>query len=66
MEMQFNSDPKKQANEVVFSRKSNTCTYLPVTFNNNIIAACPLQKYLGVVLDSKLYVSVHIGQKIRK
>ena len=52
--MQFNPDPKKQANEVIFSRKSNKRTYPPVTFSNNIIATCPHQKHLGVVLDSKL------------
>ena len=52
--MQFNPDPKKQANEVILSRKSNKCTYPPVIFNNNIIATCPHQKHLGVVLDSKL------------
>ena len=38
--VQFNPDPKKQANEVIFSRKSNRCTYPPMTFNNNIIATC--------------------------
>ena len=48
--MQFNPDPKKQANEVIFSRESNRCTYPPVTFSNNIIATCPHQKQLGVVL----------------
>ena len=61
--MQFNPDPKKQANEVIFSRKSNRCTYPPVTFNNNIIATCPHQKHLGVVLDSKLDFNIHIEQK---
>ena len=61
--MQFNLDPKKQANEVIFSRKSNRCTYLPVTFNNNIITRCPHQKHFGVVVDSKLDFSTHIEQK---
>ena len=64
--MQFNPDPKKPANEVIFSRKSNRCTYPPVTCNNNIIATCPHQKHLGVVLDSKLDFSNHNEQKIRK
>ena len=50
--IQFNPDLKKQANEVIFPRKSNKCTYRPVTFSNNIIATCPHQKHLGVVLDS--------------
>ena len=64
--MQFNPDPKKQAKEVIFSRKSNRCIYPPVTFNNNIIATCPHQKHLGIVFDSKSDFSVHIEQKIRK
>ena len=64
--MQFKPDPKKQANEVIFSWKSNRCTYPPVTFNNNIIATCHHQKHLGVVLDSKLDFSIDIEQKIRK
>ena len=63
--MQFNTDTKKQANEVIFTRKSNRCTYPPVTFNNNIITTCPHQKHLGVALDSKLDFSIHIEQKIR-
>ena len=49
--MQFNPDLKKQANEVIFSWRLNTCTYPPVTYNNNI-ATCSHQKQLGVVLDS--------------
>ena len=56
---------KKQANEVIFSQKSNRYTYLPVIFNNNIIATCPHQKHLGIVLDSKLDFSIHTEQKIK-
>ena len=32
--MQFNPDSNKQANEVIFSTKSNNCSHPPVTFNN--------------------------------
>ena len=64
--MQFSPDPKKQGNEVIFSRKSNTCTYPPVTSNKNIIATCLHQKHQGVVLDSELDFSIHTEQKIRK
>ena len=66
MEKQFNADPMKQANEVIFSWKSNKTTYPPVTFNNNTIATCPHHKHLGVVLDSKLDFNIHIEQKLRK
>ena len=64
--MQFNPDPNKQANEVIFSRKfnSNQIYYPTIKFNNNNICRCPHQKYLGVVLDSKLDLKNHVDQKI--
>ena len=55
--MQFNPDPKKPAKEIIFPWKSNIYTYTSVTFNNNMILACPHQKPKGVVLDSKLEFS---------
>ena len=64
--MQFNPDPKKQTNEIIFSRRSNRCTYPPITSSNNIITTCPHKKHVGVVLDSKLDFSIHTEQKIRK
>ena len=64
--MHFNPDPKKQANEVIFSRKSNKNIYPPVTFNNYHVTNCSHQKHLGVVLDSKLDFNLHIEQKIKK
>ena len=33
--MQFNPDRDKQVNEVIFSRKSNSCSHSTVTFSNN-------------------------------
>ena len=64
--MQFNPDPKKQANEVIFSRISNKVTYPPVIFNNNSIAKYLYHKHLGVVLDSKLDFSIHSEHKIKR
>ena len=65
--MQFNPDPNKQANEVIFSRKmNNNLSYSPVKFNGNNITKCSDQKHLGVVLDSKLDFNTHIDQKIKK
>ena len=60
--MQFNPDPNKHANEVIFSRKtnSNNLSHPPIKFNNNN------QKHLGIVLDSKLNFNAHVDQKIRK
>ena len=64
--MQFNPDPNKQANEVIFSRKSNSFPYPPVKFNENNITKCSYQKHLGIVLDSKLNFNTHIDQKYKK
>ena len=64
--MEFNPDPKKQANEVIFSRRSNTVLHPPAIFNNNSIAKCLYQKHLGNVLDSKLDFFIHIKHKIKR
>ena len=66
--MQFNPDPNKQANEVIFSRitNSNNLSHPHIKFNNNNISKCPHQKHLGIVLDSKLNFSAHVDQKIKK
>ena len=60
--MLFNPDPNKQANEVIFSRKSNPNSFPNplVKFDENIITKCSYQKHLGIVLDSTLTVNTHI------
>ena len=63
--MQFNQDRNKQANGVIFLRKSSTdVSYPTVKFSNNNIVKCSEQKHLGVVLDAKLNLDFHINQKI--
>ena len=52
--MIFNPDPSKQAQEVVFSRKSNAGNHGTVYFNNVPVIKENIQKDLGLVLDSKL------------
>ena len=64
--LQFNSDPKKQPNEVIFSCKSDTYIHPPVKFSNNTITKCSHQMHVGVALDSKLAFNIHIEQKIKK
>ena len=66
--MQFNPDPNKQANEVIFSRKtsSNNLSHPPIKFNKIDISKSPHQKHLGIVLDSKLSFNAHVDQKIKK
>ena len=64
--MQFNLDPKKQANGVIFSRESKAHSYLPLTFKNNDVKKYPHQKNLGIILDSKLDFDICIDNKIKK
>ena len=61
--MQFNLDPNKQANEVIFFRKlvSNYLLHPLVKFNNNNIT-----KKLRVFLNSNLNFNILIDQKIKK
>ena len=61
-----NPDPNKQANEVIFSRKSKVHSHPPLTFNNNDVKKCPHQKHLGIILDSNLDFNVQVGNKIKK
>ena len=64
--MQFNPDPNKQANEVIFSRKSisHNLSYPPIKYNERIITKCNHDKHLGIILDSNLNFNTHIDQKI--
>ena len=63
--MQFNPDPNKHANKVIFSGKSKIHFYPPLTFNNNV-KKHPHQKHLGIILDSKLDFNIHVNNKIKK
>ena len=60
--MQFNPDPNKQGNEVLFLEKSGS--HPPVAFNSNVIKEYPHHKHSGIALDSKLDFKFHVDQKI--
>ena len=55
--MSFNPDPKKQAQKVIFSRKSKIILHPPIVFNNNNsnnVMQTVSQKHLGIILDTRL------------
>ena len=52
--MSFNLDSCKQTQEVIFSRKFDKDSHLPLTFNNNIVYQVPSQKHLGIRTDNRL------------
>ena len=57
--MNFNPDPTKQAQELIFSRKVQTTNHPPLFFNENVVPQTTLQKHLEMFLDSKLNFSEH-------
>ena len=52
--MNFNPDPFKQAEEVLFSRKIKSQNHPCLHLNNNSVNQTPFQKYLRMYLDPKL------------
>ena len=67
--MNFNHDPTKQAQELIFTRKVQTTNHLPLFFNENVVPQSSSQKHLGMFRDSKLNFSEHlktIFQKTKK
>ena len=54
------SDPNKQAQEVIFSRKINKIHHPPLYFNQNLVKSSSTHKHLGMILDTKLDFSLHL------
>ena len=52
--MSFNPDPRKQAQEVIFSRKINKPNHPSLNFNNTVVNQSTTHKHLGMILDTKL------------
>ena len=50
--MNFNPDPSKEAQEVIFSRKLQKSTHPMLSFNNNTVTQSVTQKHLGMLLDT--------------
>ena len=65
-EMSFNSDPSKEAQEVIFSRKINEVYHPPPLFNNFTVQQMSSEKHLGIHLDEELTFKHHINEKINK
>ena len=60
----FNPDLSKQAQEVIFSRKTVKISHRSLTFNTVPVARTTCQKHLGLYLDEKLSFFNHINAKI--
>ena len=64
--MLFNLDLSKQAQKVVFSRKTNKISHPTTTFNTVPVASTSCQKRLGLYLDEKSNFSQHVNINISK
>ena len=62
----FNTDPNKQAQEVIFSRKIKKTSHPPLNFYNNSLKQIQFQKQLGVYLGSKLDFREHLQNIFKK
>ena len=58
--MSFNPDPNKQAQEVIFSRKTKKINHPPLTFSKSTVSQSTSQKHLGVILDASLSFDEHL------
>ena len=58
--MNFNPDPCKQAQELLFSQKISSKPYPSINFSDNPIHQVQLQKNLSLLLDPKLSLYEHI------
>ena len=62
----FNPDLKKQAQEMIFSRKINRINHQTLHFNQNLVKSSSTHKHLGMVLDATLDFSLHLKNMQKK
>ena len=60
VENEFQLDRKKQAQEVIFSRKSKAISHPPLVFNNNNVIQTISQKHRSIILDTRLSFEKHL------
>ena len=64
--MSFIPDPTKQAQEIIFSRKTSQRNHPGFKFDNNIVNITTICKHLGMVFHSKLSFADHCQKKKKK
>ena len=64
--MSFNPDLTKQAQEIIFSRKTSQRNHPDLTFNNSIVSLTCIHKHLGMIFDSKLSFDEHLKSVLKK
>ena len=66
VENELQPDPTKQAQEVIFTRKTTKKIHSKIFFNNIPVSKANSQKHLGLHLDSKLSFDIHIKTILTK
>ena len=64
--MIFNPDPTKQAQEIIFSRKTLQRNHPGLMFNNSIVNVTSTHKHLGMIFDSKLSFDEHLKSVLKQ
>lgn len=64
--MRFNHCPKKQTQELCFSKKTKTDYFQNLTLNEANVESCSSQKHFSLILDEKLNFNEHIQFKVIK
>ena len=64
--MGFNLDATKQAQEMIFSRKTSEGNFPGLIFNNNIVNLTTIHTHLGMIFDSKLNFDEHLKSVLNK
>ena len=64
--MSFNPDRSKQAQEVIFSRKTSIQTDPVLTFDNSPVVKTKHHKHLGLILDETLDFKEHLKENMFK
>ena len=62
----LNTDPSKQAVEIIFSTKRITAKPPILTFNNGVVSSKESHKHLCMILDKKFSYDHHLREKNSK
>ena len=64
--LSFNPDRSKQAQEVIFSRKTSIQSHPVLTFDSSPVTKTTHHKHQGLILDEKLNFKEHLKEKMSK
>ena len=66
MKNDFNPDPAKQAQEIIFSRKTSERNHPALMFHNSLVNVTTIHKHLGMIFDLKLSFDEKLKSVLKK